>query len=91
MIQNAVVKQMIDFQKTSFQASFDTIARLQEQGEKNMEMFLNQAAWIPKEGKKAVSDWVDILKKGRDQFRQAIESNFSKMESNFGAADEKKK
>lgn len=91
MAQNAMMKQMIDFQKTTFENSFNAMAKLQEQGEKIMEMFLNQAAWIPHEGKKAVFDWVDVLKKGRDQFKQTVESNFTKMESSFCTSDEKKK
>ncbi len=91
MLQNPLMKQMLDFQKTSFDSSFNAVAKLQEQGENMMGMFLNQAVWIPNEGKKAVLDWVDVLKKGRDQFKQTVELNFSKMESGLGAAEEKKK
>jgi hypothetical protein len=91
MLQNPMMKQMIDFQKTIFENSFNAMTGLQEQGEKVMETFLNQATWLPNEGKKAVLNWVDVLKKGRDQFKQTVELNFSKMESSFGAAEEKKK
>jgi hypothetical protein len=91
MLQNPMMKQMIDFQKTTFENSFNAMTGLQEQGEKVMETFLNQATWLPNEGKKAVLNWVDAFKKGRDQFKQTVELNFSKMESGFGAAGEKKK
>ena len=88
---NPVIKQMIDFQKTTFENSFVAMTRLQEQGEKALEMVLNQATWMPKEGKKAVLDWVDVFKKGRDQFKQTVESNFSKMESGFFPETDTKK
>lgn len=91
MLQNPMMKQMIDFQKTTFGNSFNAMTGLQEQGEKVMETFLNQATWLPNEGKKAVLNWVDVFKKGRDQFKQTVDLNFSKMESSFSAADEKTK
>lgn len=91
MIQNPMFKQVIDFQKTTFQNSFDAMVMLQDQGEKSMEMILNQTPWLPNEGKKAFTGWVDMFKKGRDQFKQTVELNFSKLETSFGAAEEKKK
>jgi len=86
-----MMKQMIDFQKTTFESSFNAMTGLQAQGEKVMETFLNQATWLPNEGKKAVQNWVDAFKNGRDQFKQTVDLNFSKMESGFLGAEEKKK
>ncbi|MDX9817484.1 MAG: hypothetical protein RBT16_01125, partial [Desulfococcus multivorans] len=62
MDQKKVFKQMIDFQKTTFDNSFSAMTTLQEQGEKMMTAFLDQAAFLPDEGKAAVKKWIDAYK-----------------------------
>jgi hypothetical protein len=76
-----IMKQMIDFQKATFDNTFNGMLMLQDQTEKAMNTFLEQGAGIPVEGKKAVSEWVAACKKGRDDFKKAIDESFSKMKS----------
>lgn len=83
MDQKALFKQMIDFQKTTFDNSFKAMSTLQEQGEKMVNMFLEQATWLPEEGKNAVSNWISAYKKGREDFKNAVESNFDKVQDYF--------
>jgi len=87
MDQKKMFKQMIDFQKATFDNSFTAMSTLQEQGEKVVDMVLNQAPWLPPEGKKAVTDWLGAYKQGRDEFKKAAESNFEKVETYFGEAE----
>ena len=89
MDQKQLFKQMIDFQKTTFDNSFNAMTTLQEQSEKMLSAFLGQAAWLPEEGKKAVSDWINTYKDGRVKFKEAVESNFEKVESYFSSSDDK--
>jgi hypothetical protein len=83
MDQKALFKQVIDFQKATFDNSFKAMATLQEQGEQIVNMFLEQAPWLPQEGKKAVADWINAYRKGREDFRDYVETNFEKVKDYF--------
>lgn len=83
MDQLRFTKQMIDFNKTTFDNTFNAMVLLQEQTEKMVGAFMEQATWIPSEGKKALNDWVDSFKKGRVEFKKAVDESFSKVESFF--------
>ncbi len=83
MDQQKMFKQMIDFQKSTFDNSFNAMATLQEQGEKMTRAFLDQAHWLPGEGKKAINDWIETYKTGRQSFKKTVEDNFSKVEEFF--------
>jgi hypothetical protein len=87
MDQKMMFRQMIDFQKAAFDNSFKAMSTLQEQGEKMVGMFMDQATWLPEEGKKAVSDWLGTYKKGREDFREGAEKNFNKVRDYFAAQD----
>lgn len=87
MEQKKLFKQMIDFQKATFDNSFNAMSTLQEQGEKMVDTFLEQAAWLPKEGKKAISDWINAYKEGRTKFKETVEDNFKKVEEYFSVSD----
>jgi hypothetical protein len=80
-----IAKQMIDFNKTAFDNSFEAMAVMQDQTEKMVTSFIEQNALIPEEGKKAVSDWIKSYKKGRDDLKVAADESFKKVESFFAA------
>ena len=83
MDQKQVFKQMIDFSKAAFDNSFNAMVMLQEQTEKATSTLLDQATWLPAEGKKAVKDWIMAYKKGRDDFKKTVDENFKKVEAFF--------
>lgn len=83
MDQKKLFKQMIDFQKATFDNSFNAMNSLQEQNEKLVQVFLDQASWLPEEGKKAVKNWVEAYKEGRERFKKAVEENYQKVEEYF--------
>lgn len=78
---------MIEFQKTTFDNTFNAMVLLQEQNERVVNTLLEQAAWIPEEGKKAITDWVAAYKKGRDDFKKLVDDNFKKVEEFFLSAE----
>ena len=47
-----MAKQMIDFQKATFDNTFNAMVLLQEQTEKMVKTFMAQATLLPEEGKK---------------------------------------
>jgi len=83
MDQKQFFKQVIDFQKTSFDNSFNAMKMVQEQTEKIAGSFIDQANWIPDEGKNALNQWVNAYKKGRDDFKKAVDESFKKVEEYF--------
>jgi hypothetical protein len=86
MDQKKMLKQMIDFNNTAFNNSFTTMVTLQEQMEKATNALLDQATWLPEEGKKAIRDWVGAYKEGREKFKSTIDENFKKVEEFFNSA-----
>ncbi len=80
MDQKQIVKQMIDFNKTSFDNTYEAMVLIQEQAEKTADMIVEQASWLPKEGKTVIGDWVDSCKKGRNDFKKIVDENFKKVE-----------
>jgi hypothetical protein len=71
-------KQLMEFNKKLFDNTFEAIKSLHDQTEKNIDGFLEKAAWIPEEGKKAINEWVKACKKGREEFKTAADENYKK-------------
>jgi predicted aminopeptidase len=72
-----IAKLMIQFNKTAFDNTFYAMNDLQEQ----------QSPWMPAEGKKAVTDWIKAYKRGREDFKAAVDDNYKKVEDFFADAD----
>jgi hypothetical protein len=75
-----LTKQVIDFNKQAFDNSFHAMSSLQDQVERVVNMFLDQSPWFPEEGRKAVSEWVNAYRKGRENFKEAVDNNYKKVE-----------
>lgn len=86
MDQKQVLKQMVEFNKTTFDNSFSAMVMLQEQTEKMVNTFLQQATWLPEEGKKVLNEWVKTYKKGRDDYKKLVDQSFKKVEEFFAAS-----
>ena len=87
MDQKQILKQMIEFNKTTFDNSFSALVMLQEQTEKMVNAFVTQAPWLPEEGKKVLDNWVKAYKKGRDDYKKLVDESFKKVEDFFASAD----
>jgi polyhydroxyalkanoate synthesis regulator phasin len=72
-----IAKQMIQFNKTTFDNTFDAITILQEQTEKLIGKYLEQAPMIPAEGKKAIADWMKAYKKSREEFKAVVDEKYN--------------
>jgi polyhydroxyalkanoate synthesis regulator phasin len=83
MEQKAILKQMIDFNKNTFDNSFNAMVMLQEQTEKMVNAFMDQATWLPEEGRKVINEWTKAYKKGCEDFRKAADENFKRVEDFF--------
>lgn len=87
MDQKMMFAQMLAFQKTTFDNSFNAMTAIQEQSEKMVGTFLEQAEWLPEEGKKAVANWIGAYKEGRSKYKEAVEKNFRKVETYFSGSE----
>jgi len=76
-------KQMMDFYKTTFDNSFNAMVMLQEQTERMVSSFMDQANWLPDEGKNILNEWVRTYKKGREEFKTSVDENFKKVQDYF--------
>jgi hypothetical protein len=83
MDQKQIFKQMVEFNKGAFNNSFNAMVMIQDQTETLANTMLSQASWMPEEGQKALRDWVDSFKKGRDDYKKAIDEAFEKVEEFF--------
>jgi hypothetical protein len=80
---NFMLKQMLDFNKTAYDNSFKAMLTIQEQNAKMVNTFLEQANWMPEEGKKLIRDWVNAYKKGCEDFKKAADENYKKVDEFF--------
>jgi polyhydroxyalkanoate synthesis regulator phasin len=80
-------KQMLDFQKATFDNSFKAMSTIQEQGEKMVDRFIETATWMPEEGKNAVQNWMNAYKKGREEFITTVEKNYDKVQEYFSGSN----
>ena len=79
-----LMKQMVDFNKTTFDNTFNAIAMLQDQMERMSSMFLEQTPALPEDGKKAVKEWIKAYKTGREEFKKAVDEGYKKLEGFLG-------
>ena len=81
MDQKQIFKQMVDFNKGAFNNAFNAMVMIQDQNETLANTMLNQATWMPEEGKKAIREWVDTFKKGREEYKKTVDEAFKKVEA----------
>ncbi len=73
-------RQMIDFQKTTFDNTYNTIVKIQDQAEKMTFDVLGQMPWVTEEGKKALGESARMFKNARDDYKKVVADGFTKME-----------
>lgn len=84
-----IAEQMVEFQKAIFDNNFSTMGMVQEQGESMIKMSLEQAAWLPENGKKVVNEWLMGYKQGREDFKRIVDGNFKRIEALFNEKEKK--
>jgi len=71
-------KQMMELNKVAFDNTFKIMTMLQDQTENHVFRFLERATWIPMEGRKAIDEWLDTYKNGRESFKTYSDKNYKK-------------
>lgn len=83
MYSKMIAKKIIDFNKTAFDNTFDTVTILQYHSEKMMRIFLENANVFPPEGKRVITEWMAAYKKGKEDFQKSVEESFNAVEHFF--------
>ncbi|CCK81849.1 MULTISPECIES: hypothetical protein [Desulfobacula] len=78
-----IAKQMIGFQKSVFDNSFNAIAVVQDQTETMMNNFMGQFPWATEDGKKQLNETYNYTKKARDEFKKVVDQGYSQFEKLF--------
>ncbi|MCP3889600.1 MAG: hypothetical protein GY702_12115 [Desulfobulbaceae bacterium] len=73
-------KQIIDFQKTSFNQTYAGVTALQDYSETVMDTIVSQTPWINEESMKPVNDSIKIMKSAREEYKKAVDQGFIELE-----------
>ncbi|MBF0509297.1 MAG: hypothetical protein HQK57_10280 [Deltaproteobacteria bacterium] len=76
-------KQMIEFEKATLDNTFNAMSMVQDQMEKMTNLMMDQAAWIPQEGKKVVNDYLATCRKTSSDFKTMMNDGFNQIQSCF--------
>lgn len=83
MEQQQIIKEMIKFNKSVMDNTFNSISTIQDQSTRMFTAFMDKASWLPAEGKKAITDWLSTYKKGRNDFKTATDDKYEKVANYF--------
>lgn len=75
-----MTKQMIDFQKTLFDNSYNTITVIQDHSEKLMYSIMQQLPWVTDAARKPLQDSIKVIKTARDEYKKNIDQGFINLE-----------
>ncbi len=76
----ALIKQIMDINKKTFENSFDVMVAVQEHAEKMVNNFWEKGSYFPEEGKKVIADWVDHQKTSLKEYRDHVDKKFKLVE-----------
>lgn len=83
MLNKQLMMGAIKFNKTIFDNAFKAMTMAQEQCEKMLNTVLDQASWLPADGKKTIQDWLQAYKNGCVMFKFAVDEQYKKVEEYF--------
>ena len=83
MDQKQILKQMLEFNQTAFNNTFNAMTALQGQFEQVAKTVLEQATWLPAEGRKAIENYTETYKSACQTFKQKIDDSYKQVEKVF--------
>jgi hypothetical protein len=80
-----ITKKMLDFQRMTFDSWYNAVSLVQDQAATTMGMMLNQAAWIPEDGRNAIQGWVQISRDERNRLKSYVDMGFAAIEKSLSS------
>lgn len=85
MMDQDMMKQAVDFQKTIWNSAFGSVSLACERAEKMTEMFVNQSTWMTEKWKESMGDLTKVYQGHCENWKKSFETNVEKMENRFQA------
>ncbi len=70
----------LNFMKSSFDATFDNVVKIQDLNEKMLKDMLDKGKEMQGDSVKMVNDFIENAKKGRDEYKKVMKDGFKKVE-----------
>lgn len=80
MEQKQVLRQIFEFNQSTFNNAFEAMVLVQDQFEKIATTALDQIPGMPAQGRKAIDNWAEVFKNGRQSFKQQMDNSFEQAE-----------
>jgi hypothetical protein len=74
---------LIKLQQSTFDKALKMLSQVQERGDKLVKKHVEDAAWLPAEGKEAVKEWSRTLNDGRAEFQKAVDKSYDLIRTYF--------
>jgi hypothetical protein len=71
--------QLMEFNKTIFNDTFYTITTIQDNTARLVSGFIGKTPWLSESGKTPINQYLNVYKKGRDDFKVSANENFRKL------------
>jgi hypothetical protein len=72
---NQTMMQIMEFNKNTFDNTYNAMMNIGEQNEKMLRSFMERS-WISEERRKVILEWVDIYRKGWVDLKKAADENY---------------
>ncbi len=83
MEQKQMLKQMLEFNQTAFNNTFNALTLLQGQFEQVAKTVLEQANQLPAEARQAIENCTETYKSACQTFKQQIDDSYKQVEKFF--------
>lgn len=87
MPKSLIAKQILDFQKSTFDCTYSSLSVLQHQMEDMVQSFIDKSAWLPSESKTAIKDWGSAYNQGRNDFKEIVDNNYQMLGDYFSQGE----
>lgn len=76
-------KQMMNFNKSVFDQTFQMMKILHDHTEDTVLRFLEKSNWITADSKKVIIEWTKVCKTGSEYFKNCADENYKKITDYF--------
>ncbi len=86
-----VPKQLLGMWKSYWETYVKTLKAAEEQGDRMLDLMLQQSDTFQGEAKKLIREWINNTKKVSESYLDAVEQNVSKIEEMLGPKEKREK
>lgn len=77
------LKKMMQTNKMAFDYNFTMMMATYEQNKLLLYTFLSQSSDVPEEAKSAIENWLQVYRKGCDDFKKMVDESFTLVEKSL--------